>query len=230
MHMLLFSALAAVVLGAGLGAVQAEDAGAPPLAGAAPAQVQPLISGSAVSAPAAELPPPLPLMPEATPDVPGAIPSVQAAKPTPAAVIPVKPPLKGSVEQLRQSIRIRELETQVLNADPSIGAWRQVADSARTPNGFRAAMRNYYTLLFSRIEALDPSLKATVENILYQQLVSLEQPSLKPAKLIENIAELPGSHSAAHAPPTPTPKPSVSPTPLKNSKPTARHHSSLEQP
>jgi len=224
MHMQFLSVLATVVSIAGLGTARAEDASAPGTlpstlsslsqpAGSGTAAASSAGSGTASAASATELPPPLPLMPEM---LPGATPAPAASQSGSAAVPPTHhtpAPAKGTSEQLHNSIRIRELKTQVLDSDPSIDAWRQVANRARTPNGRRVAMRNYYTLLFTQIEKLDPSLTAAAELLLFQQLSPLEQPALKPAKLIENIAELPGSHAADHDPAKTAPKPAAQGTP-----------------
>ena len=109
-------------------------------------------------------------------------------------------PKKGTAEQLRQAIRIRELRSQ-LAKDPAIEAQRILAEKAKTDAGMRAALRNYYTLLYLKIEKIDPSLHDTVEGILYTKLYSLEQHNVRPTKLIEPIAEVPGSRSDDHAPP-----------------------------
>ncbi|MEI6351823.1 MAG: hypothetical protein WCP06_12050 [Verrucomicrobiota bacterium] len=111
-----------------------------------------------------------------------------------------EPPKKGTAEQLRQAIRIRELRTQLAN-EPAIQAQRTSAEKAKTDAGMRAALRNYYTLLYLKIEKIDPSLHDTVEGILYNKLYSLEQHNVRPTKLIEPITEVPGSRSEDHAPP-----------------------------
>ena len=119
---------------------------------------------------------------------------------------PEKPkPLKnGTAEQLRQAIRIRELKTQLEN-NPDIVAQRTLAGKAKTNAGMRAALRNYYTLLYTKIEKIDPSLHDVVEGILFTKLSGLEQHKVRPSKLIEAIPEVPGSHSTDHTPPDSVP-------------------------
>ena len=59
-------------------------------------------------------------------------------------------------------------------------------------------MRNYYTLLYTRMEKMDPSLNEELESQLHQVLVRYEQRIVRPSVLIECVKELPGSHSADH--------------------------------
>ena len=158
--------------------------------------VEPTISP--LMQPMLDTPAPLPLMPEPIQSTAsGTAVITGSAAPTPTPL-----PKKGTIEQLRTSVRIRELQTRVLLNDPEITAQCAIADKARTPNGYRAAMRNYYSLLTAKIERIDPSLTPVLELRLYQQLYALEQHKLRPARLLEPIAPVKGSNSADHAPPT----------------------------
>ncbi len=116
-----------------------------------------------------------------------------APSPAPAPA----PMLKGSAEQLRQAIRIRELRTQVME-EPEVQAQLAGANCAKTYAGRNIWMRNYYTLLYTRMEAIDPSLAGELESQLHDILMRYEQRQVRPSGLIEPVKELPGSHSADH--------------------------------
>ena len=188
--------------------LRAEDAAAQPVLplqpGTAPsASSTPLMDGQAPTlfappAPAENAPDPVPTgpLPVVAPSQEPAT-SANEAKPSPT---PAKGPAKGTAEQLRQAIRIRELQTRVLRTDAEVNAQRALAERVRTPNGRRVAMRNYYTLLYTRMEKLDPSLKDPLERVLYQQLAMLEQKRLRPAPLIEAVPEVPHSRAKDHKP------------------------------
>ena len=227
MKTLMKHAILAAVLLAGLAPLLAEDAGSPESTFSlnpgpvtlTPSEPAPR-SVAAPGAPLPESPPSLPLIPQALPGIPPAASVTGSAQSTPAQPAPVSASVsvKGSAEQLRQAIRIRELKTKVLLADAEVNAQRALADRARTPNGRRAALRNYYALLYTKIEKLDPTLKDTMEGVLYGQLLGLEQHRLVPAPLVEAIRELPGSHSDDHKPPGPAPTPTPVATPAAEKK------------
>ena len=65
-------------------------------------------------------------------------------------------------------------------------------------------MRNYYTLLYTQMEKLDPTLQPVLETQLHNILRRYEQHNVRPTELIEPIAALPGSSSADHAAATPS--------------------------
>ena len=123
---------------------------------------------------------------------------VAPASDAPIASAPAAAPKKGTAEQLREAIRIRELKTLV-EEDPAVLAQKATAECAKTEAGRCVAMRNYYTLLYTKIEALDPSLQSVLEAQLYTILKRYEQHRVRPSVLIEPIAALPGSNSADHA-------------------------------
>lgn len=153
----------------------------------------------------------LPSIPEglivAPPPTVAPTPSI-AAPAEPAATPPVSPK-KGSADELRQAIWIRELRTLVLEY-PSVQAQKQGAECAKTNTGRNAWMRNYYTLIYTNMERLAPSLHDVLEDQLCGILERFEQHKVYPSPLIENVVELPGSHSADHvisgAKPTPASK------------------------
>jgi|GEM_PF-2248725 len=94
--------------------------------------------------------------------------------------------------QLRQAIRIRELRTLVLE-DPAVAEQWALAEKAKTYEGRRTALRNYYTLIAKKTIERDASLKEPVNERLKRQLRSLEQRHVRPSTLIEPIAPVPGS-------------------------------------
>ncbi|XHR28706.1 MAG: hypothetical protein ACFUZC_22660 [Chthoniobacteraceae bacterium] len=162
------------------------------------------------------------------PSIPApAQPAPEAPEPTTAAPTPApaRPPVpdvpesmkKGTSAQLRQAIRMRQIKTDLL-ADPVIQAELARARAAKTEEGHRVLMRNYFLLLYTRIEKIDPSLCALAETELRNALLRYEQHNVCPSVLIEpGICPLPGSNSKDHpgaVPPSPTPTPSPSPMPV----------------
>lgn len=177
-----YSVLLAAALISGFAHVRAQDAAMPAVS--APPGVNPPVEAAnpqLLQTPA--LLPPSPAQREATP----------------APVAPSVPPVlkKGTAEQLRQAIQIRELKTQVLE-DPEVQAQKTLADCTKTPEGQRVLMRNYYTLLYTKMEGIDPSLKPVLERQLHDTLASYEQRNVRPSVLVESVAALPGSDSADH--------------------------------
>ena len=119
--------------------------------------------------------------------------------PAPATAAPQGALKKGTAEELRQAIRIRELRT-VVEEDPAVVEQKATAQGAKTEAGRCVAMRNYYTLLYTKIEQLDPSLKPVLETQLHYILRRYEQLRVRPTVLIEPIPALPGSRSTDHIP------------------------------
>lgn len=188
-----------------------------------PGQAQePVVSGSAADTlpsplPSADLFPsiPSPSQPQqpASPETPEA-----EASPSPAAKPEVLDSMKkGTSAQLKQAIRMRQIKTDLL-ADPVIQGELAKARAAKTEEGHRVLMRNYYVLLYTRIEKIDPSLCDVAEKELHEALSRYEQHNVRPSVLIEpGVRPLPGSNAKDHSAsptPTPTPTPSPSPTPV----------------
>ena len=121
--------------------------------------------------------------------------------PEPAA--PTRPPLppkRGTAEQLRTTARIRELKTRLQN-DPELNAQLEQERRAKTFEGRRTAMRNYYTLLYKKIARLDPSVEKAAMQQLYRKLSAMKQNRIRPAVLIEDIKKVPGSSLEELQPP-----------------------------
>lgn len=120
---------------------------------------------------------------------------------------------KGNAERLREAVRIRELKTAA-GADPRVCEELTKANQAKTAEGRRILMRNYYLLLYTKMEKLDPSLTVPLERELYDNLRRFEQRGIRPSVLIEDVTPLPGSCSADHLPPGVTPD--ATPKPVRS--------------
>ncbi len=101
----------------------------------------------------------------------------------------------ATADRLRAAIKIRELKTISLR-EPEIIAQRELARDAKTYEGRRTALRNYYTLLSRSIIKKDATLKEPVEVDLAKKLADLEQDEIRPSVLIEAIEPVPGSRPA----------------------------------
>ena len=175
-----YSILLALLVG-GLALARAEEAAAPG-ALAQPLEPQTLQTPDLMLAP--------------IPPSPAATPAPEA--PAPATVAPPAALEKGTAAQLREAIQIRELRT-LAEEDPAVMAQKATAQAAKTEAGRCVAMRNYYTLLYTQIEKIDPTLQSVLETQLHNILRRYEQRNVRPTELIEPIAALPGSSSADHA-------------------------------
>lgn len=105
------------------------------------------------------------------------------------AVGPLKP---GRAEKLRQLVRLRQIRT-IAQRDPLIQNEKRRAEAARTPEGRRTLMRNYYFLLYQRMVKLEPSLKEDLQLDLVTKLARYEQRRIRPSILVEPYQPLPGS-------------------------------------
>lgn len=150
-----------------------------------------------------EAPAPPEATPSATPDVipmEGApldtqniapLPSIDQAMPDdaftlPNAVIPDEAPpaigqsLDNAQEKARlQNIRYKEVRVQV-EKDPKVKSLFDQSVSARTQEDKRAALREYYRLLFKKIVAVDKSLEDKCRNLEAAYLRRLAQDRLEP--------------------------------------------------
>lgn len=159
---------------------------------------------------------------------PAAQPTPTPKKPAPETAEPAALPAnqKGSAAQLRMAVRVRQLKTELL-ADAAIQGELARAHCAKTEEGRRILMRNYYTLLYTRIEKIDPTVFDVAEKELYNALTRFEQNHIKPSILIEpGIQPLPHSRSADHKPgvctppATPRPAPADAFSPIRPAEPT----------
>jgi hypothetical protein len=98
---------------------------------------------------------------------------------------PVGPPpapvtFESTQEKARQlSIRYRDVRVQV-EKDPKVASLREQADRARTLEDQRAAMREYYRLLFKKIASVDKSLADKCKVMETAYLRRLAQERLEP--------------------------------------------------
>jgi hypothetical protein len=97
------------------------------------------------------------------------------------AVPPAVPPTFESVqEKARQlSIRYREVRVQV-EKDPKVLSLLEQAERAKTLEDQRAALREYYRLLFKKIAAIDKSLEQKCKVMETAYLRRLAQERLEP--------------------------------------------------
>jgi hypothetical protein len=98
---------------------------------------------------------------------------------------PVGPPpapvtFESTQEKARQlSIRYRDVRVQV-EKDPKVASLREQAERARTLEDQRAAMREYYRLLFKKIASVDKSLAEKCKVMETAYLRRLTQERLEP--------------------------------------------------
>jgi len=105
----------------------------------------------------------------------------------PNAIVPDEPPappspisIESETEKRReQTIRYRELRVKA-EQEPAIAAMKAKADSARSPEDQRAALREYYRMLFARIIKLDKSLEEKCKTLEDAYLRRLAQTRLEP--------------------------------------------------
>jgi hypothetical protein len=103
----------------------------------------------------------------------------------PQASFPVSPPpapvtFESTQEKARQlSIRYREVRVQA-DKDPKVVSLREQAEQARTLENQRAAMREYYRLLFKKIASIDKSLTDKCKVMETAYLRRLAQERLEP--------------------------------------------------
>jgi hypothetical protein len=110
---------------------------------------------------------------------------------------PLPPPaiaIESAAEKQRDAlIRYREVRLEA-DKDPQVAAMRERAATERTLEGKRAALREYYRLLFAKVAKIDSSLKARAEMMETAYIRRLAQVRLEPTIPLE-------------PPPTPEPIP-----------------------
>ena len=115
-------------------------------------------------------------MPDETYTEPDAlIPDAAPLGPPPAPVT-----FESTQEKARQlSIRYRDVRVQA-EKDPKVASLREQADRARTLEDQRAAMREYYRLLFKKIASIDKSLTEKCKVLETAYIRRLAQERLEP--------------------------------------------------
>lgn len=77
-------------------------------------------------------------------------------------------------KQRKLQVRYEQVRLQALK-DPAIRSLREQADAAKTDEGKRQALREYYRLLYAKMESIDSSLKDKCEAMLQAYLRRLGQ-------------------------------------------------------
>jgi hypothetical protein len=96
---------------------------------------------------------------------------------------PLPPPalaIESAAERQRDAlIRYREVRLEA-DKDPKVAAMRERAGTERTIEGKRAALREYYRLLFAKVASIDSALKAKAEMMETAYIRRLAQVRLEP--------------------------------------------------
>jgi hypothetical protein len=103
--------------------------------------------------------------------------------------LPPLPPaaiaIESAAERQRDAlIRYREVRLQA-EKDPEVAAMHERAGKERTLEGRRAALREYYRLLFAKVASIDSSLKAKAEMMETAYIRRLAQVRLEPTIPLE---------------------------------------------
>lgn len=131
-------------------------------------------------------------------DLFGATPSYT---PSPEAQIPERPPLVEDPREAerKQRVQFRKIKASV-ERDPQMVQLAEDAAAARTPEGYRAARRAYYTVFFSKVRKADSSLATYCNNLEKTTIAELYQKRVEPTMPLE-------------PPPEPQPAPALVPPP-----------------
>ena len=133
--------------------------------------------------------------PQSTPSESGALPEVpspaegELAPLVPegeASVVEAKPGEISPAEKRRRAIRIREMRTE-LQDDPDLVFQKKQAAEAKTFEGNRVALRNYYNQLYAKMLVKEPTLQVELEEQLTINLDLLAQKKIRATPLVEEI-------------------------------------------
>lgn len=103
--------------------------------------------------------------------------------------IPTGPRIEKSTnteDEMKARIRLRELKTKV-SREPKVVAALERANTARTDQEKRDALKDYYELFYTRIEKLDGSLKKRVAEMRRQSINRLKQTRVDPTEPLESL-------------------------------------------
>lgn len=93
---------------------------------------------------------------------------------------PSLPVIEDPLEAERKMrIRLQKIKAR-LDRDPRLVELRDSAQSAPTPEDYRAARRAYYTLFFDKVRRADPSLRDYADKLEKQSLAGLFQTRVEP--------------------------------------------------
>ena len=102
--------------------------------------------------------------------------SGRSAPRLPAAVPVLEDPLEA---ERKMRIRLAKIKAR-LDRDPRLIELEQMADTAPTPEDYRAARRAYYTLFFDQVRRADAALKDFTEKLEKESLSGLFQTRVDP--------------------------------------------------
>jgi hypothetical protein len=102
--------------------------------------------------------------------------SGRSAPRLPAAVPVLEDPLEA---ERKMRIRLAKIKAR-LDRDPRLMELEQMADTAPTPEDYRAARRAYYTLFFDKVRQADTTLKDFTEKLEKESLSGLFQTRIDP--------------------------------------------------
>jgi hypothetical protein len=95
-------------------------------------------------------------------------------------VPPALPVLEDLLEtQRKMRIRLSKIKAR-LDRDPSLLRLEEMAETAPTPEDYRAARRAYYALFFDKVRRADSSLKDYADKLEKESLASLFQTRIEP--------------------------------------------------
>ena len=94
----------------------------------------------------------------------------------PAAVPVLEDPLEA---ERKMRIRLAKIKAR-LDRDPRLIELEHMADTAPTPEDYRAARRAYYTLFFDKVRRADATLKDFTEKLEKESLAGLFQTRIEP--------------------------------------------------
>jgi hypothetical protein len=141
-------------------------------------QVKPVEPPAAV-APTPAVEPEVTLIPEQVPP-----PSKPATPATPDAPKEKKSATEQSSEELQERIHFREARIKALR-DPKVQAEWDRAGKSRTDLEKREALKSFYTLLYDRIVAIDPTVKKTSDLRRDSSLRRLQQTRIDPTEPLD---------------------------------------------
>ncbi len=124
--------------------------------------------------------------------------SGRSAPRLPAAVPVLEDPLEA---ERKMRIRLAKIKAR-LDRDPRLMELEQMADTAPTPEDYRAARRAYYTLFFDKVRRADTTLKDFTEKLEKESLSGLFQTRIDPTWPLQAgtaAAAAPGEVCAAAA-------------------------------
>jgi len=113
--------------------------------------------------------------------------STEPTKPGPAAPSVKKNKTEATEDDTADRIKFREAKTKALR-DEKVQQLSALVDAAKSDPDKRAALRQYYTVLYARILKIDGSIKKLVSQRLTASLQTLDQSRVRPKGYKEDLA------------------------------------------